>query len=121
MMTPCTSVRFQYSRHHAMSYRTGSRSVMLVCPQRSTRRNQGTPPLSEPFPGPFWGLCAETAAEPAKPVSIKLRRVSMSKLYFSYELLTTRVDRAASGAGRGGFCANTAGGLVAVEDLPQQP
>src|SRR5580693_8842746 len=93
---------------------------MLVCPQRSTRRNQGTPPLSGPFPAAFGGLCAETAAEPAKPVSIKLRRVSMSKLYFSYELLTTRVGSAASGTGRTGGCANTAGAHVAVENLPQQ-
>src|ERR1022692_1115931 len=41
MITPSTSVRFQYSRHHAMSYCKGSFSVMLVCPQRATRRYQG--------------------------------------------------------------------------------
>ena len=41
MMTPSIAVRFQKSRHQGMSYRSGSRSVMLVCPQRSARRCQG--------------------------------------------------------------------------------
>src|SRR5579871_6505378 len=41
MITPSTTVRFQYSRHHAMSYCSGSFSVILVCPQRATRRYQG--------------------------------------------------------------------------------
>src|SRR5438552_7497085 len=41
MMTPWIRVRFQYCRHQATSHCLGSRSVMLVCPQRSARRYQG--------------------------------------------------------------------------------
>src|SRR5690349_6193212 len=41
MITPCTRVRFQYSRHQGMSYRVTSCSVIFVCPQRKARRNQG--------------------------------------------------------------------------------
>src|SRR5258707_12661470 len=42
MITPCTSVRLQYSRHQGTSYRVGSSSVILVWPQRNARRYQGS-------------------------------------------------------------------------------
>src|SRR2546421_3624987 len=41
MTTPCTAVRFQNSLHHSMSYRAGSRSVILVWPHRMVRRYHG--------------------------------------------------------------------------------
>src|SRR5581483_2029374 len=46
MMTPCTAVRFQNSRHQAMSYRSGSFSVMFVWPHRRVRRYQGSGTLA---------------------------------------------------------------------------
>src|ERR1700681_74201 len=57
MMTPCTSVRFQNSRHQGMSYRTGSFSVTLVWPQRRVRRYHGSVVAA-----PAGGLPAATSA-----------------------------------------------------------
>src|SRR5689334_17495790 len=63
MITPWTRVRFQCARQKAMSYRAGSRSVMLVWPQRSVRRYQG----SEAAPRVVVEL---SAAEPASAAGL---------------------------------------------------
>src|ERR1041385_2949729 len=66
-MMPCTWVLRQYSRHHGMSYRSGSFSVMLVCPHRQQRL----------YHGGFWSDWAVVvSARASNPVvTMKSRRL----------------------------------------------
>src|SRR5215471_4592994 len=69
MITPCTSVRFQYSRHQGISYCSGSFSVILVWPHRYVRRYQWVL-------APAFGCANKSAGNAAAmPNCRKLRRV----------------------------------------------